>query len=173
MADTDGFEDGITRPPITERMFHEIQDQLRQVFLDNTVPKEVRRRILEASGRATNDWHQNAIEQAFSNGDPEWKANRCVRDGLRHGLRQADPRGLEGSRSGDSRTSSQSGRHVELEAAWAHALALIQDRKTPKPLLLAAIGAVASIHPHEAGVRRRPGRFARRGNRRSRPPRPS
>jgi hypothetical protein len=39
----------------------------------------------------------------------------------------------------------------ELDAAWPHIFALLKDAGTPKPLLLAAIGASSSIRPHEAG----------------------
>jgi hypothetical protein len=34
--------------------------------------------------------------------------------------------------------------------AWPHVVALVHDAGTPKQLLLAAIGAVASIRPSEA-----------------------
>src|SRR6266566_1970938 len=37
-----------------------------------------------------------------------------------------------------------------VEGAWPHIAALIHSRRTPKPLLLAAIGAVPSILPQEA-----------------------
>jgi HEAT repeat protein len=40
----------------------------------------------------------------------------------------------------------------ELDAAWPHVVALVEDRSTPKPLLLAAIEAVGQIRPREAGV---------------------
>jgi HEAT repeat protein len=36
-----------------------------------------------------------------------------------------------------------------LAAAWSHIVALVHDAGAPKPLLLAAIGAVASIRPAE------------------------
>jgi hypothetical protein len=39
----------------------------------------------------------------------------------------------------------------ELDAAWSHMVDLVNDAHTPKPLLLAAIGAVGSIRPAEAG----------------------
>jgi ethanolamine utilization microcompartment shell protein EutL len=39
----------------------------------------------------------------------------------------------------------------ELDAAWPHIIALLNDSGTPKPLLLAAIGAASSIRPQEAG----------------------
>jgi len=39
---------------------------------------------------------------------------------------------------------------VLLEAAWPDIVELVNDAHTPKPLLLAAIGALASIRPAEA-----------------------
>jgi len=47
-ADTMGFEDADDLP-ITERSFHRIQESLHKLYMDADVPKEVRRRILEAS----------------------------------------------------------------------------------------------------------------------------
>jgi hypothetical protein len=35
--------------------------------------------------------------------------------------------------------------------AWSHVVELVNDSRTPKPLLLAAISAVGSIRPAEAG----------------------
>ncbi len=40
----------------------------------------------------------------------------------------------------------------EVDAAWPHITALVTSKETEKPLLLAAIDAVASIRPQEAGV---------------------
>ncbi|HEX8802139.1 MAG TPA: hypothetical protein VF772_26185, partial [Terriglobales bacterium] len=62
-ADIDGFEDP-DDVPITQRTFHNIQDLLHTLHFDNSIPKEVRRRILEASVRAPEEWHQNAIRAA-------------------------------------------------------------------------------------------------------------
>jgi hypothetical protein len=67
----DGFEDP-DDVPITERTFRSIQDSLEKIYLANSTPKEVRRRILEASVRAPETWHQDAIRYAYSSGDKEW-----------------------------------------------------------------------------------------------------
>ena len=40
----------------------------------------------------------------------------------------------------------------EVDAAWEHVAALVTSEDTDKLLLLAAIDAVASIRPREAGV---------------------
>ena len=52
--------------PISESTFHEIQRTFRNFHTDANVPKEVRRRILEASVRAPQDWHGDAIRTAYS-----------------------------------------------------------------------------------------------------------
>ena len=49
-ADTDGFDD-MDYEGISEGLFNNIQDSLRKLYMDSGVPKEVRRRILEASVR--------------------------------------------------------------------------------------------------------------------------
>ena len=45
-AEIDGFEDPDDVMPITERTFRNIQDWLHKLHFDNSIPKEVRRRIL-------------------------------------------------------------------------------------------------------------------------------
>jgi len=70
-ADTDGFDDNSV--PISEATFLGIQESLRKLYMDADVPKDVRRRILEASVRAPQDWHQDAIHAAYSSNDKDWK----------------------------------------------------------------------------------------------------
>src|SRR5580704_8565810 len=70
-VETDGFEDA-NDVPITERTFRNIQDSLQRLYLDNNTPKEVRRRVLEASVPAPETWHQDAIMHVYSSGDKEW-----------------------------------------------------------------------------------------------------
>ena len=70
LADTDGFESPDDLP-ITERTFRKIRDSLQKLYFDDSVPKQVRRRILEASVRAPESWHQDAIRAAYSSGDKD------------------------------------------------------------------------------------------------------
>jgi len=148
-AATDGFEDGAA-VPITERAFDTIQESLRGVFTDAAVPKEVRRRILEASVRAPQDWHQDAVRAAYASVDEAWKLTAvfCMRF-----VRGFDEQILEAldSKSGDIQHEAVSAAgDWGVEAAWPHIVALITTEATTKPLLLAAIGAVAAIRPQEA-----------------------
>ena len=149
-ADMDGLEDP-DDVPITERTFRNIQDSLEKIYLDNSTPKEVRRRILEASVRAPETWHQDAIRYAYSSGDKEWMLTavfsmRWVRgfdDQILAALKSADPK--------IQYEAVNAAGNWELDAAWSHIVELIHDAHTPKPLLLAAISAVGSIRPAEAG----------------------
>jgi hypothetical protein len=155
MADTeelDGEFDDPDAVPVTEQTFHEIQDSLQELYRDEKTPKEVRRRILEASVRAPRDWHLDAIRAAYSSGDKDWMLTAVFGMGW---IRGFDDQILEALESTDPDIHYEAvvaaGRQ-ELDAAWPHVVALVEDRSTPKPLLLAAIEAVGQIRPREAGV---------------------
>jgi hypothetical protein len=148
-AETDGFEDP-DDVPITQRTFRNIQDSLRSLHFDNSIPKEVRRRILEASVRAPESWHQNAIRAAFSSGDKDWVLTAVF---SMRWVRGFDDQILEALNSADPEIhyeAVEAAGNWGLAAAWSHIVALVHDAGVPKPLLLAAIGAVASIRPAEA-----------------------
>jgi len=150
-ADIDGFDDP-DDVPITERTFRNVQDSFQKLYFDDATPKEVRRRILEASVRAPESWHPNAIAAAYSSGDRDWMLTavftmRWVRgfdDQILEALDSADPEiHIEAVLAADN---------WALAGAWSHVAALVQNAGTPKLLLLAAMGAAASIRPAEAGI---------------------
>jgi hypothetical protein len=144
-----GFEDP-DDVPITEFTFHKIQNSLRKLYMDTSNPKEVRRRILEASVRAPEPWHQEAVREAYSSGDQEWVLtavfSMCQ-------VRGFDEQILASLKSDDPDIHFEAIRAAgnwQLDAAWSHVVGLVQDARTPKSLLIAAIGAVGSIRPAEA-----------------------
>ena len=148
-SDTEGFE-AADDPPIAERTFHRIQEALRRLYLDAHVPKDVRRRILEASVRAPQDWHQDAVRAAYASDDEVWRLTAvfCMRF-----VRGFDAQILAALDSKDPDIHCEAVLAAgtwEVDAAWPHVAALIASGETDKPLLLAAIDAVASIRPHEA-----------------------
>jgi hypothetical protein len=151
LAYIDEFEDP-DAVPITEATFHRIQESLQKLYLDTAGPKQVRRRVLEASVRAPEPWHQDAIAQAYSSGDPDWMLTAVF--GMRW-VRGFDDQILESLKSSDPEIHGeavQAAGNWELDAAWSHIVRLLQSDRTPKPLLLSAISAVASIRPAEAPV---------------------
>lgn len=148
-AEADGFEDP-DDVLITQRTFRNIQDSFQKLHFDNSIPKQVRRRILEASVRAPEDWHHNAIRTAYSSGDKDWMLTAVFSMRWVHGF---DDQIMEALKSGDTEIqyeAVEAAGNWGLAAAWSHIVALVHDASTPKPLLLAAIGAVANIRPAEA-----------------------
>ena len=148
-ADIDGFDDP-DDVPITQGTFRNIQDAFQKLYFDNSVPKEVRRRILEASVRAPESWHQNAIGAAYSSGDREWMLTAVF---SMRWVRGFDDRILEALESADPDIhyeAVEAAGNWGVATAWSHVVAIVQDASSPKPLLLAAIGAVAGIRPKEA-----------------------
>ena len=148
-ADTDGFEDP-DDVPITEHTFRAIQESLEKLYLGESTPKEVRRRSLEASVRAPQTWHQDAIRHAYSSGDKEWMLTAVF---SMRWVRGFDDQILLALKSGNPELQYQAvnaAGNWELDAAWSHIVEFLNDAHSPKPLLLAAIGAVGSIRPTEA-----------------------
>jgi hypothetical protein len=150
MGDEGEFDDP-DDVPISEKTFRKIQQSLRKVYLDNSVPKLVRRRILEAAVRAPEDWQSQAIRTAYSNDDPEWKLTAVF--AMRY-VRGFEKQILEALQSSDPKVHYEAilaAGQWEVDAAWPHITALLASRATSKDLLLAAIEAVATIRPREAG----------------------
>jgi hypothetical protein len=150
MGDAGEFDDP-DDVPISEKTFRKIQQSLRKVYLDNSVPKLVRRRILEAAVRAQEDWQTQAIRTAYASDDPEWKLTAVF--GMRY-VRGFDKQILEALESSDPKIHYEAisaAGNGEVDAAWPHIAALIASPAISKELLLAAIEAVATIRPREAG----------------------
>jgi HEAT repeat protein len=148
--DTQGFDDPMIDPTITARTFHTIQETLRRLYADATVPQEVRRRILEAAVRAPKEWHRGAVSTAWSTGDEAWRLTAifCMRF-----VRGFDGQILEalGSENPDIRYEAVlAAGSWGVAAAWPHVSALLTVSGTEKPLFLAAIEASVSIRPREA-----------------------
>ena len=147
-ADTEG-----SRTPMTShRGTHVPQDPgvAAQLYMDAIVPTEVRRRILEASVRAPQDWHPDAVRAAYSSDDEAWRLTAvfCMR--FVRGFDEQILEALDSTNPDIHYEAVLAAGNWEVDAAWPHVAALVTSRKTEKPLLLAAIDAVASIRPHEA-----------------------
>ena len=157
----DEFEDP-DAVPISEDTFVGIQTSLRDIYMDMAVPMKVRRRILEGSVRAPQEWHQKAIGDAYFSGDELWRLTAwsspasspvssekfCMRY-----IRGFNPQILEALESGDEDIHYEAvcaAGTWEVDAAWSHIAGLATSELTEKSLRLAAIEAVVSIRPQEA-----------------------
>jgi len=145
----DGFEDP-EDVPISEETFHEIQKSLCELYMDTDVSREVRRRILEVSVRAPEDWHQEAIREAYSSDDESWRLTAVFGMGYIRGFNTQIVGALESENEDIHYEAVCAAGNWEVDAAWSHIASLATTELTEKSLRLAAIEAVASIRPQEA-----------------------
>lgn len=135
---------------ISPEVFHQINESLRKLYMDAGVPNETRRRALEASVRAPQDWHRDEILSLYSSNDERWKLTAvfCMRfvKGFDRQILEALQSDNEDIRYEAVIAAGQWG----TRAAWPHIAKLLKSKKTEKELLLAAIEAAPYIHPGEA-----------------------
>jgi len=151
LADTSDFDDDfVDEVPITKPTFEKMRETLEKLYLDESIPKLVRRRILEGSVRAPQDWHKNAIAKAYATGDHDWILSAVF--AMEH-VRGFDKEILESLKAGDQdilRHAIRAAGNWEVTEAWPAVKPLLKASKTPKPLLLAAIEAANGLCPEEA-----------------------
>jgi hypothetical protein len=150
LAYTNEFDDPYDTPPITERTFRSIQNLFQQLYLDTGIPKEVRRRILEASVRAPEEWHEDAISSAYASGDQDWMLTAVFSMRWVRGFDKQILEALNSSNLEILDEAIQAAGAWELRGAWSRIIALLKDADTPKHLLLSAIEAAGNIRPAEA-----------------------
>jgi hypothetical protein len=149
-TDTEGFGEDSTTILIAERTFHTIQESLQTLYLRADLPKDVRRRILEASVRAPQDWHSEAVREAYARPDEAWRLTAVFCMSYVPGFDEQILEGLESENRDVRYEAVLAAGTWEVDAAWPHVVAIITSEKRDKALLLAAIDAVASIRPQEA-----------------------
>ena len=150
-ADNEGFDDELSEPAITEPVFRRVREGLRKIYGDSAEPEIVRRCVLEASVRAPEDWHADAVREAYSSGDPQWKLTAVFCMGYIRGFDRQILESLESRDLDIHRLALRAAANWEIEPAWPHVAGLLTSKKTEKELLLDAIGAAAFIAPREAG----------------------
>lgn len=148
-ADTAGFDD----PEdiiLSGMMVREIQGTLRRLYFDADVPDEVRRGILEASVRFPEPWHSDAVRAAYQSGEEAWALTAvfCMR--FLPGFEEQIVEALESENQQIHYNAVQAVGAWGVDAAWWHVHELATAPGTEKPLLIAAIYALASIRPEDA-----------------------
>ena len=135
---------------ISEELFHSAQALLKKLFQDSDCPKEVRRRVLEASVRAPQDWHADAIGNAYGSDDNDWRLSAVF--GMQY-IEGFDDQILASLKDPDPDI------HLEavcaagnwgLETAWDHIAGLVGDEGTEKELRMVAMEAAVGIRPEQA-----------------------
>jgi hypothetical protein len=148
-ADLEGFEVA-DEAPISEETFAKIQESLHALYLDAGLPEGVRRRAFEASVRAPQDWHPDAIRNAYSSGDESLMLTAVFAMRFVPGFNDQILEALENANQDIHYQAVCAAGNWEVDAAWSHIAGLATTEGTDKPLLLAAIDALAVIRPQEA-----------------------
>ncbi len=140
----DSFEEVL----ISEDTFILLQKSLRKLYLDANVPERVRRRIMEASVHAPQGWHQNAVRAAYFCKDPDWKITSVFCMSFVKGFEDLILESLRTQNQNILYYAVRAAGNWAVDGAWPHMAALVRSKNTSKPILLAAIDAVAYIRPH-------------------------
>ena len=116
-----------------------------------SVPKLVRRKVLEGAVRASADWQREAIREAYASKDSDWRLTAVFAMVHVNGFEKQILESLEDSDARIRGHAVEAAGTWKIEAAWPHVLHLLEDRKTPKDLLMYAIEAAGNMRPKEAG----------------------
>jgi hypothetical protein len=145
-----GFEDD--EQLISEPCFQKIQERLHDLFMDDSASDDVRRYALESSAHSPQAWHKEAIQNAFSSDQENWRLSAVFC--MRHvgGFDKEIVASLQDQNDEIHYLAVCAAAQWGLDAAWEHIVDLIQDPEIEKYLLLAAIEAAAMIRPAEALV---------------------
>ena len=143
------FEDS-EMVPISEGQYRTVADALLKIYSDASTPKLVRRRILEASVRGDEPWHEAAIREAYASGDRDWVLTAVFAMQYVRGFEKETLEALQSTDPEIHYEAVVAAGGKELDAAWTHVLGLVQDEGTEKDLRIAAIGAIGGIRPAEA-----------------------
>lgn len=146
MEDPEDLDDA----PISVRTFRRIRESLARLYRDAKVPKAVRRRILEASVRAPQRWHRDAIRAAYASDDERWKLTGVYGMRFVKGFEEQILEALQSTNPAIHCEAVCAAGNWEIAEAWPHIRKLLRPPTSDKPLLLAAIDAVVGIRPHEA-----------------------
>ena len=146
-TEDDGFDDdGFTEPLISEMMFDRIRATLRRVHEDESAPKTLRRRVLEASVRAPQEWHKAAIRDAFARADDdEWQLTAIFCTRWVRGFDAKILKMLESPSAEVKREAILAAGNWEVKGAWPHVRSVLASEAPEKFLLLAAIEAAGTM----------------------------
>ena len=148
-------------PTVTTAVFERARTALRQAYQNFGNPKEVRRSALEASARAPEPWHADAVRAAYGAEDPDWRLTSvfCMRF-----VQGFEAEIVEALGSHDALTlfqAVQASRDQAVLEAWPRIRELLRTAASGIPLVpedpglgwslvTTAMHAVAMIRPDKA-----------------------
>lgn len=135
---------------LSEEVFNEVQEAFRILYYDAGTPKLVRRRILEGSVRGPVEWHKEAVREAYSGDDTEWRITAVFCMGYIKGFESEIMESLESKNPEIFYEAVQSAGNWGLKDAWPCIKELLYKEDIDKWVLIAAIEAAATVNPEES-----------------------
>jgi hypothetical protein len=150
-SEMEGFDDdGISEPPVEEATFLAMQETLHRIYADTGAPKLLRRHALEASVRASQDWHAAAIREAYSSSEQDWRMTAVFAMKYVPGFDREILASLENPDSEIRFEAVRAAGGCGLKSAWPQIKAILTSPEADRDLVLAAIEACESIAPKKA-----------------------
>ncbi|MCP5107433.1 MAG: hypothetical protein GY950_28860 [bacterium] len=134
---------------LTQEVFNEIQETFRILYYDPGTPKTVRRRILEGAVRGSMDWHKEAVQEAYSHDDTQWRITAVFCMGYVRGFDDKILESLENENPDIFYEAVRSAGNWGIKDAWPCIRELLHKEDIDKWLLIAAIEASATVNPEE------------------------
>jgi hypothetical protein len=135
--------------PISEATFDRAQETLATLYKDSQTPKLLRRRALEASVRAPQDWHPEAVQTAYRSGDPDWTLTAVFCMEHVPGFESEIVKFVKSDDEMLRYHAICAAGAWEVDPAWPDVVAIIQSETNDTDLLIAAIEAGTYIRPQE------------------------
>jgi len=130
---------------ISEETFDRMCKSLRELYMDATAPKEVRRRALEGAVRAPENWQRDAIRAAYALDDPEWKLTAVFGMIYVRGFKKEILESLENSDKQIRFEAVRAAGANEVKEAWPHIARVLQHGAGDKDLLLECLEAAPHV----------------------------
>ena len=137
--------DELEPPVIPPHEFQRIRWELNSLYLNEDTPKLVRRRILDASVRAPETWHEKAIREAYGRDDGEWRLTAVFCMGHAPGFADKILKALDDADEGVRFEAIRAAGLREIRAAWPHVARLLRSPDADRDLLFVAIEASVGV----------------------------
>lgn len=146
-CDLDGYDIDPDGAPLTEATFDWLKKELEVIYRSANRPTLVRRRVLEASVRASQPWHIDAVRAAHQTADSDWIVTAVFCMGHLHGFDSEILAALDADDPVLKAEAVRAAGQSELQRAGRAVLTLAKTETTPRDLRIAAVDALASLNP--------------------------
>jgi hypothetical protein len=132
---------------VSEKAFNKIRKQIKVIFEDGTEDSELRRCVFEALVRAPEDWHKDAIREAYENPDDGWQRSAVFAMRFVSGFKDEILESLESEDEEVLFNAICAAAERQVRDAWPYVEELLGDEGTAREILLAAIDATPFLAP--------------------------